>query len=387
MANLADMRIVIVGGGLAAATAAEELRERGYEGELALYAAEDHLPYERPPLSKEVLLGDEDLDIVYRHDADWYAEHDVELHLGEQVTGLDTEAKLITTDAGAAPYDRLLLATGAQPRVLESVAGADPLYLRTIEDNQALEPALVEGARVVIVGAGWIGLEVAAAARKAGASVTVVEGRELPLLGALGPEMAEVFATLHREHDVDLRLDTSVEGAERTAGGEVVVHTSGGDVTGDLLVVGTGATPDVTLAEAGGLEVGDGIVVDATLRTSDPDVYAVGDVALHDHPTLGRLRVEHWDNAIEQAKVAAHNLIGGEEPYERQPYFFTDQYDLGMEYVGHASPDDEVVTRGDVEGRQFQAYWVRDGLVVAAMHVNDWDASDTIKAAVGKPVD
>lgn len=375
-----------MGGGLAGATAVEELRERGFEGELALYAAEDHLPYERPPLSKEVLLGDQGIEAVYPHDGAWYAEHDVELHLGERVTGLDTAARLLTTEQGAAPYDKVLIATGAQPRVLESVADADPLYLRTIDDNETLRAALTEGARVVIVGAGWIGLEVAAAARRAGAAVTVIEGRELPLLGVLGPDMAAVFADLHREHDVDLRLDTSVDGADRTDEG-VTVHTSDGDVTGDVLVVGTGATPDVSLAESAGLEVGDGIVVDATLRTSDPDVYAVGDVAQHDHPTLGRLRVEHWDNAMQQAKVAARNLLGGEEAYDRQPYFFTDQYDLGMEYVGRGSADDEVVTRGDVAGREFQAYWVRDGIVVAAMQVNDWDASDAIKAAVGKPLD
>ena len=380
------MRIVIVGGGLAAATAATELREQGFDGEISLFAAEAHLPYERPPLSKSVLMGQKEPDSAFCHDRSWYDEHDVDLHTGERVTAIDTAARTVTTDRGdTTSYDALLLATGAQPRHLPEADAAGALYLRTMDESAALKARLVPGTRVVVVGAGWIGLEVTSAARTAGADVTVVEMADLPLQAVLGDEVATVFADLHREHGVDLRLATKVTGIDRE-GDRVVVHTDGGDVEGDVLVVGIGAVPDTTLAEAAGLAVDNGVLVDAGLRTSDEHVWAVGDLARHDHPTLGRLRVEHWDNAIEQAKVAARNMAGGDEAYDRMPYFFTDQYDLGMEYVGHGAPGDEVVTRGDVAGRVFKAYWLRDGVVAAAMQVNDWDASDEIRAAVGKPL-
>ena len=242
-------------------------------------------------------------------------------------------------------------------------------YLRTVEDSDRLREAFGEGRRVVVVGAGWIGLEVAAAARGAGSDVTVFETAELPLLRVLGPTVAEVFADLHREHGVDLRL-----GAEVTAA----------DLEGaDLVVAGIGVQPRVELARSGGLDVDNGVLVDARLRTSVPSVYAVGDIANHAHPRLGRrIRVEHWDTAIKQAKVAAHNLAGADEEYDAQPYFFTDQYDLGMEYVGHAGADDEVVVHGSLEDKVFRAFWLRDGAVVAAMHANDWDAGDVIKEAV-----
>jgi NADPH-dependent 2,4-dienoyl-CoA reductase/sulfur reductase-like enzyme len=380
------MRIVIVGGGLAAATAATELREQGFDGEISLFAAEDRLPYERPPLSKSVLMGQKEPDSAFCHDRSWYDEHDVDLHTGERVTAIDTAARTVTTDRGdTTSYDALLLAAGAQPRHLPEADAAGALYLRTMDESAALKARLAPGTRVVVIGAGWIGLEVTSAARTAGADVTVVEMADLPLQRVLGDEVATVFADLHREHGVDLRLATKVTGIERD-GDRVVVHTDGGDVEGDVLVVGIGAIPDTALAEAAGLDVDNGVLVDAGLRTSDEHVWAVGDLARHDHPTLGRLRVEHWDNAIEQAKVAARNMAGGDEPYDRQPYFFTDQYDLGMEYVGHGAPGDEVATRGDVAGRVFKAYWLRDGVVAAAMQVNDWDASDEIRAAVGKPL-
>ena len=381
------MRIVIVGGGLAAATAASQLRENGFDGEVVLFAAEPHAPYERPPLSKSVLLGDKEPASAFCHDDGWYADHDVDLHTGERVVAIDREARTVTTDAGATTsYDALLLATGAQPRHLPAADAVGAVYLRTMDDSALLRSRLTSGTRVVVIGAGWIGLEVTSAARAAGASVTVVEMADLPLQGVLGDEIAGVFADLHREHDVDLRLGATITGFDR-AGDAVVVHTDSGDIEGDLLVVGIGAVPDTALAEAAGLDVDDGVLVDAALRTADEHIWAVGDVASHDHPTLGRLRVEHWDNAIEQAKVVAGNLTGGSVPYDRAPYFFTDQYDLGMEYVGRAGRDDQVVTRGDVPGRVFQAYWLHDGVVSAAMQVNDWDASDQIRAAVGRPLD
>ncbi|WP_299446153.1 NAD(P)/FAD-dependent oxidoreductase [uncultured Phycicoccus sp.] len=365
------MSIVIVGAGLAGATAATELRDQGYEGPVVLVGSEEHAPYERPPLSKGYLLGNDPFEKALVHPLEWYAEHDVDLRLGVTATGLDTDSRTLSTTGGDFTYDQLLLATGAEPRTLPLADSADvPVaYLRTVEDSDRLKSAFGEGARIVVVGAGWIGLEAAAAARSAGSDVTVFEMEELPLLRVLGPTVAAVFADLHREHGVDLRLGTEV----------TPVDLEGAD----LVVVGIGVTPRVDLARSGGLDVDNGVLVDARLRTSVPSVYAVGDIANHAHPRLGRrIRVEHWDTAIKQAKVAAHNLAGADEEYAEPPYFFTDQYDLGMEYVGSAGADDEVVIQGSLADKQFRAFWRRDGAVIAAMHVNDWDAGDTIKEAV-----
>ena len=365
------MAIVIVGAGLAGGTAATELREQGYAGEVVLIGAEDHPPYERPPLSKGYLLGNDPLEDAFVHPQVWYPEHDVDLRLGVEATAVDTGAKVVHTTAGDQPYESLLLATGSEPRrlALAEESGVPTAYLRTIEDSDRLKAAFGAGQRITVIGAGWIGLEVAAAARAAGSEVTVFETAELPLLRVLGPTVARVFADLHREHGVDLRLGTSIT-TEDLAGA-------------DLVLAGVGVAPRVGLAEAAGLAVDNGVLVDAGLRTSVPSVLAIGDIANHDHPVLGRrIRVEHWDNAINQGKVAAHNLAGANEVYDAMPYFFTDQYDLGMEYVGHGSSDDEVVVHGDLEGRVFRAFWLRDGRVVAAMHANDWDATDELRAAV-----
>jgi 3-phenylpropionate/trans-cinnamate dioxygenase ferredoxin reductase subunit len=365
------MSIVIIGAGLAGATAATELREQGYEGRVVLLGAEEHPPYERPPLSKSYLLGEDPFEKALVHPPTWYDDHDVDLRLGVTATGLDTDAHTVTTASGDLTYERLLLATGAEPRVLPVGEAADTpvAYLRTKEDSDRLREAFGEGRRIVVVGGGWIGLEAAAAARTAGAEVTLYEMDELPLQRVLGPTVARAFADLHREHGVDLRLGAQVTPAD--------LHGA------DLVVAGIGVTPRVELAESAGLDVDNGVLVDAMLRTSVPSVLAVGDIANHAHPRLGqRIRVEHWDTAIRQAKVAAHNLAGAEEQYTAMPYFYTDQYDLGMEYVGRASADDEVVVHGSLETREFRAYWVRDGQVVAAMHANDWDASDVIKEAV-----
>src|SRR5690606_15638915 len=245
---------------------------------------------------------------------------------------------------------------------------------------------LAEGVHVLIVGAGWIGLEVAAAARRAGARVTVVEPAEVPLARALGERMGRLFAELHREHDVDLRLGTQATAIEHVEERTDVTLSDGERLHPDLLVVGVGVRPDTALAEAAGLATHDGILVDAALRTSDPHVWAAGDVANHDHPTLGRLRVEHWDTAIQQGRHAAGAMLGDAAPYAAQPYFFTDQYDWGMEYVGRGRPDDDLVTRGDPRRGGLTAFWVRDGIVVAGMQINDWDASDAVRALVGKRV-
>ncbi len=387
------MNIVIVGGGLAAANAAEELRSQGHDGPITLFAAEPHLPYERPPLSKGVLLGNDEPDSVLVHDQQWYDEHKVDVRTGTEVTAIDLDRQHVHAGDETIPYERLLLATGARPRRLAMAddAGVRVSYLRTFEDSAALKQQLT--GHVLVIGGGWIGLEVASAARQAGAEVTIVEPMALPLLGVLGPRLATVFADLHREHGVDLRLETGVDSIRKADDGTAAVRlTDGHELTADLVVVGIGVQPADDLARGAGLTTDNGVVVDATLRSSDPHVFAAGDVARHDHPVLGRpIRVEHWDTAIHQGKAAARAMLGHDEPYTRLPYFFTDQYDLGMEYTGYAEPDgyDQVVIRGDLHARAFIAFWLRDQRVVAGMNVNIWDAIEPIQELIhsGERVD
>jgi NADPH-dependent 2,4-dienoyl-CoA reductase/sulfur reductase-like enzyme len=386
---------VVVGAGLAAAKAVEELRESGYDGSIVVYGAEQHRPYERPPLSKGYLLGDDELDTAFVHPEGWYDEHDVDLRLGTEVTAVDTHARTVTAGGEQQVYDRLLLATGASPRRLAMAddSGAEVAYLRTMEDSRRLKESFAAGRRIAIVGGGWIGLEVASAARKAGADVTVLESLELPLVRVLGAEVAQVFADLHREHDVDLRTGVDISGFSRDGERSVVQLGDGTSVEADLVVVGIGVAPNVALAQAAGLEVDNGVLVDASLRSSAREVFAAGDLANEQHPVLGRrVRVEHWDTAIEQGKAAAHAMLDEDVSYDRLPYFFTDQYDLGMEYVGSVGPDgyDEVVVRGDTSaagGRTFTAFWLGGGRVLAAMHANDWDATDHLKRLVGQEID
>jgi 3-phenylpropionate/trans-cinnamate dioxygenase ferredoxin reductase subunit len=379
---------VIVGGGLAAAKAAEGLRHGGFEGHVVLVSDEHHLPHERPPLSKGYLLGTEALESAVVHPREWYVEQDVDLRLGAPARTVDVDAHTVTVGQEQIGFDRLLIATGATARRLPVVQNAEApvTYLRTIEDSQRIRAALQPGRGVAVIGGGWIGLEVAAAARAAGCEVVIIEALEAPLVRVLGPEVARVFADLHRSHGVDLRTNVSVTSVEADAGRAVVRLGNGATLAADLVVVGVGATPSTALAEAAGLKVDNGIVVDEYLRTSHPDVFAAGDVANAYHPKLGRhVRVEHWDNAIAQGLAAARNMLGAGEPYDRLPYFFTDQYDLGMEYVGSIGPAgyDEVVLRGDVEGRTFTALWLKDGTVLAGTHVNDWDAIEPIRQIVG----
>jgi 3-phenylpropionate/trans-cinnamate dioxygenase ferredoxin reductase subunit len=384
--------IVLVGGGLATGTAVRELREQGYDGPLVVVAAEPHPPYERPPLSKDYLMGKQPAEKAFVNDASWYAEHDVDLRLGTTVDTVDADAHTLRAGGEELTWSRLLLATGARPRrlALADASGVPVHYLRTLDDSTALKEHLTEGARVGIIGGGWIGLEVASAARQAGAEVTVLESLQQPLLNVLGDEVAALFAQLHREHGVDLRTGVRI-GQIGSDGGSAVIGLEGGDtVTVDRLVVGIGVEPATDLAASAGLEVDNGILVDAHLRTSAPDVYAAGDVANVDHPVLGhRLRVEHWDTAIKHGKVAAANLVGGDAVADDLPYFFTDQYDLGLEYVGNPGPEgfDRVVVAGDTEGpveqRTFRVWWLRGDLVVAGMHVNDWDAIGRVRELVG----
>ena len=383
---------VIVGAGLAAAKAVDALRDAVYAGTIVVYGDERHLPYERPPLSKDYLLGNAELDTVFVHARQWYDEHDVDLRLGTPVTGLDVGAHLVVAGTERQVYDKLLITTGSSPRRLPMAddSGAAVAYLRTIEDSERIKSSFTTDGRIAIIGGGWIGLEVASAARNAGTEVTILETSDLPLLRVLGPEVAQVFATLHRDHGVDLRLGVKVSAIEKRGTRSVVRLGNGSTVAADLVVVGIGVTPNTGLAEAAGITTDNGIVVDEQLRTSDPDVFAAGDVASAQHPVLGqRIRVEHWDTAIEQGAVAARNMLGQDVAYDRLPYFFTDQYDLGMEYVGHVGPDryDEVILRGDTSGaRRFTAFWMRDGHVLAAMHANDWDAIEPIRKLVGTTV-
>ena len=378
---------VIVGGGLAGAKAAETLRTEGFDGRIVLVGAEDERPYERPPLSKGYLLGTAERESARVHEGDWYAAHDVELRTGAQVTGLDVAGHRVALDTGEeVPFTRLLLATGASARRLR-LPGADldgVHYLRTLADADRLRAALTAGGRrVVVVGAGWIGLEVTAAARHHGNDVTVVEPQPTPLHTVLGAEMGDVFARLHRDHGVDLRTRTGVQAFRGDGQVGAVVLDGGEEVAADLVVVGVGAAPNTGLAEEAGLAVGNGVLVDAGLRTSAPDVYAAGDVAAALHPLYGRhVRVEHWANALNQGPAAARSMLGQPVSYDRVPYFFTDQYDLGMEYSGLGSPEATVVSRGKPEDGAFIAFWLRDGRVEAGMNVNVWDVTGPIQELI-----
>ena len=389
---MASQVAVIVGGGLAAARAAETLRKEGYGGRVVIVGDENALPYERPPLSKDYLLGRKELATVFPKPEAWYIENSVELMLGRTATALDLAGHTVTLDGGdSVGFDKLLIATGATPRRLH-LPGSDldgVQYLRRIADSDAIKQAIKAGQRMVIVGAGWIGLEVAAAA--AGhADVTVVEPLATPLERVLGPEMGEVFAAAHRRHGVHLQMEMSVAGFRGTGGRvEAVVTSSGTEIPAEFVVVGIGALPNKSLAEEAGLaaEPGPtgGVLVDDAMRTADPDVFAVGDVAAAYNPLLGKhIRVEHWANARNAAPIAAQAMLGQQVSYDRMPYFYTDQYDIGMEYTGYVEPGgyDRVVTRGDVAGERFVAFWLLDGRVRAGMQVNEWDAMKPLRAIV-----
>jgi 3-phenylpropionate/trans-cinnamate dioxygenase ferredoxin reductase component len=387
---------VIVGASLAGARAAEALRTEGFEGQIVLIGHERHYPYERPPLSKGYLQGSEARDSIFVHEEGWYAGHGVDLRLGAGVTAIDRELRQLTLSTGeTVGYDKLLLTTGATPTLLPVPgAGANGVqYLRSVDDSERLRETLSAVSSVVIVGAGWIGLEVAAAARNAGVATTVVSMEEQPLLAVLGPEVAPVFADLHLEHGVDLRLGTEVDRILVSADAATGVRLADGtELSADAVIVGIGVTPAAELAEAAGLDVDGGVLTDAGLRTSDPDIYAAGDVARAYHPLIGaRLRVEHWANARHQPVAAARSMLGQDVAYDRLPYFFSDQYDLGMEYTGYVTPDgyDRVVFRGDVGKREFVAFWMSRGQVLAGMNVNIWDVTDDIRDLIrdGLPVD
>ncbi len=380
---------VIAGASLAGAKAAETLREEGFDGAVVLIGTEDQLPYERPPLSKGYLLGKDPRESIFVHDEGWYSEHAVDLRLGTTVRSVDRPGRRVELDNGDhVEYDRLLITTGSSPRRID-VPGAGlegVLYLRTVQDSERLREALRGGGQVVIAGAGWIGLETAAAAREYGCDVTVVEPEAGALQRTLGPELGEVFTDLHRSHGVTFRFGAGISELTGSGGNVTAAVTSGGEeLPADTVIVAIGAAPNIQIAAGAGLDVDNGILADEALRTSDPDIFAAGDVANALSPLLGRrIRVEHWANALNGGPAAARSMLGSDAPYDSIPYFFSDQYDLGMEVAGLPEPGtyDDVVYRGDKDSLEFIAFWLADRVVVAGMNVNIWDVNDDIQALI-----
>ncbi len=383
---MSEKTFVIVGASLAGAKAAQELRAEGFDGRVVLIGAEPELPYERPPLSKEYLRGEAEREKAFVHEAGFYREQQIELLMGTTVTALDLGAGRMTLEsARELEFDRLLVATGAEPRRL-AVPGAELgriYYLRTLADCEVLRDQLDAGGHVVVVGAGWIGSEVASSARQRGLEVTVIDPLELPNERVFGREIGEFYRDVHARHGVELLLGEGVDAFEGDAAVRRVRTTSGRTVGCDFVVVGVGVMPRVELARDAGLEVDNGIVVDERLRSSAENVFAAGDVANAWHPFFQRrIRVEHWANALNQGPAAARAMLDREVSYDRIPYFFSDQYEVGMEYSGYATAWDEVVFRGERDAGEFIAFWLKDGRVVAGMNVNVWDVNEHVQALI-----
>ena len=378
---------VIVGASLAGAKAAGELREHGFDGRVVLLGAEPERPYERPPLSKDYLQGKSERQKAYVHDEDFYDKQDIELRLGTTAQSIDPQSSTVTLTGGEElSYDALLLTTGAEPRVVD-VSGADldgVHYLRTFDDCDALRERLAVGSgRVAVVGAGWIGSEFAASARGAGLDVTVIDPLALPNERVFGAEIGAFYRDVHLTHGVEMVLEDGVDSLEGDGSVSAVRTASGRRVECDFAVIGVGVIPRVGLAEAAGLTVENGVQVDAALKTSAPNVFAAGDVANAWHPFYDRhIRVEHWANALNQGPAAARSMLGDAVSYDRIPYFFSDQYDVGMEYSGYTTDWDEVVFRGDREGGEFVAFYLADGRVVAGMNVNVWDVNEHVQTLI-----
>ncbi|MFL5838617.1 MAG: NAD(P)/FAD-dependent oxidoreductase [Solirubrobacteraceae bacterium] len=376
---------VIVGASLAGAKAAETLREEGFDGRVVLIGEEPERPYERPPLSKDYLRGEADAK-PYVHDESFYAENEIELRISTRIERIDPDTSQVSLSGGEMlGFDRLLLATGARPRQLP-VPGADlqgVLYLRTVADSEAIRERIDGGARLVTIGAGWIGAEVAASARQKGCDVTILQRAQLPLERVLGPELGAIYRDIHTDNGVQVIGGASVEAIEGPGEVTAVRLADERRIDADVVVVGVGVDPRTELAETAGLALDHGVAVDAHLRTSAENIYAGGDVANAQHPFYDtRIRVEHWANALNQGPAAARNMLGQSAPYDRIPYFFSDQYDVGMEYSGYATDWDEIAFRGDPASREFIAFWLKDERVLAGMNVNVWDVNEHIQALI-----
>jgi 3-phenylpropionate/trans-cinnamate dioxygenase ferredoxin reductase subunit len=389
MNEMSEQTFIIVGASVAGAKAAEELRTAGFDGRVLLIGAERELPYERPPLTKGYLRGESPREKAYVHEQSFYEQHQIELESDATVTELDPiQSRIKLADGRWVAYHRLLLATGAEPRRI-AIAGArlDGIhYLRTLADCDALRERLQVGGRVVVVGGGWIGSEFAASARQRGLEVTLVDPNSLPLERIFGAEVGTFYRDVHRDHGVELLLGEGVEAFEGERAVTRVRTTSDRAIECDFVVVGIGVAPRVELASSAGLAIDNGILVDEKLATSVPGVFAAGDVARAFHPFYGeRIRVEHWANALNQGPAAAHAMLGESVSYDRIPYFFSDQYDVGMEYSGYAPKWDEVVFRGDPVDGEFIAFWLRKGRVLAGMNVNVWDVNEHVQALIRSP--
>ena len=377
---------VIVGAGIAGAKAAEALRQEGFDDRLILIGAETELPYERPPLSKDYLRGESEREKTHVLPDDFYSENDIELRLETTVTELRSDSLEVVLEGGERiPFDRALIATGASPRRLEvdgaHLAGVH--YLRHLDDSDAIAARLSAGGDVAVIGAGWIGAEVAASARQKGLEVTLIEHADVPLERVLGSEVGGIYAEIHRDHGVELLTGQRVEAFDGGDHVEAVRLADGRRVECDFVVVGVGVTPRTELAVAASISVDNGIVTNERLETSASGIFAAGDVANAWHPFYERrLRVEHWANALNQPATAALAMLGKAAAYDRLPYFFSDQYEVGMEYTGYATDWDEVVFRGDVEAREFIAFWLKDQRLVAGMNVNVWEVSDPIRELI-----
>jgi 3-phenylpropionate/trans-cinnamate dioxygenase ferredoxin reductase subunit len=365
---------VIVGGGLAGSVAAGTLRAGGFDGRIVLVGDEIHLPYSRPPLSKAVLRGESEGDVSILRPASWYAERDIDLELGVRATVVDPNDRVVVLESGRRiGYDKVLLTTGGRARALD-IPGfrLDGVHtLRTLDDSLAIRARLQPGLRVVVVGAGFIGAEVAASARTIGCDVTMFEIADVPLSRVLGAEVGRRYAAIHREEGVVLHTGIALERIEGNGGVRRVVATDGVIHEADVVIAGVGMAPDVGVATSSGIEVGNGILVSERCETSIPDVYAAGDVALHPNPILGQtIRVEQWQNAQHQGAAAARNMLGHHEPFAEVPWFWSDQYDVNLQMAGLPTASDDVVFRGDESGRAFSVFYLRDGFLVAVVGLN-----------------
>jgi 3-phenylpropionate/trans-cinnamate dioxygenase ferredoxin reductase subunit len=365
-------RVVIVGANLTGGTAAAALRQEGFDDEVVLIGEEAHPPYERPPLSKEYLRGEQPFEEGLVRPDGWYEEQGIETRFGVRAERIDPRDRVVVLQGGErVPYDALLLATGGRPRTLPGPPRDRVLSLRTIEDAERIRAHLEAGNHLVIVGAGFIGSEVAASARMLGLEVTVLERHDAPLVRVIGPEIGRIYAEIHREHGVHLRTGEGVERVDETPDGVVVQTTTGALIEGDAVVVGVGIQPNVELAEDAGLEVDNGIVVDEYCRTSVGGIFAAGDVANHHHPVFGRrIRVEHYDNALRQGAAAARNMLERDEVFDHPHWFWSDQYEYNLQYGGFAHEWDQIVVRGSLEDRDFVAFYLKDDVILAALGLN-----------------